>query len=746
MKIKSFFLLLFSNLLLNTCTFLNNGDSKYNLDFEIIKDNLPLNWELVNSHSDIFFSLDPIEVKSGKYSAVLESKSDTVNYGAVISFRLHESYFGKEIKLSGYIKKENINGTVFLAINNLPKNRIEDTISGSSDWKKYEVTAKLFPQISKEITITCGLMGKGKVWFDDFRLTIDGKDIRKARPYNSEIFSAKKDKEFDNGSNIVFPELTEQITEDLELLGRIWGFLKYHHPAIAEGDYNWDFELFRILPSYLNVSDNEQRDWLLLDWIKRYGRISECSDCPITSDNAFIKPDLSWIEAGNINLKLRDLLHKIYLNRNQNENHYYILLDEDIGYPFFLNENSYSEMDYPDAGFRLLALYRYWSIINYFFPYKYLTDKDWNIVLKEYVPYFIEAKDRLDYELVTTKIIGEVCDSHAFLKEGGIKINSLYGIWQAPVEVKFIENKLVVTDYYMDFSLSEPEKVLATGLKIGDIISSINGLSVNAIYNNRKKYYPASNEEFRLKLIAENILRSPKQTININYVSFGQLKQKEILLENRRKLFRNRNLKEETKSYKFLGSDIGYVTLKSIKEEDVPEIRREFFNTKGIIIDIRNYPSAPVFHSLGSYFVSDATPFVKFTLGNMNNPGEFNFFTHSMYDIPKPEETYKGKLVVIVNEETISHAEFTAMAFRAGDNTTIIGSQTAGADGNVSRIVLHGGLKTNISGIGVYYPDGSETQRIGIVPDIEVKPTIKGIIEGRDELLEKAIEIIKNDK
>ena len=47
-----------------------------------------------------------------------------------------------------------------------------------------------------------------------------------------------------------------------------------------------------------------------------------------------------------------------------------------------------------------------------------------------------------------------------------------------------------------------------------------------------------------------------------------------------------------------------------------------------------------------------------------------------------------------------------------------------------------------ITGIGIYYPDGRETQRVGIVVDREVKPTIKGVIEGRDELLEKAIEII----
>ena len=72
----------------------------------------------------------------------------------------------------------------------------------------------------------------------------------------------------------------------------------------------------------------------------------------------------------------------------------------------------------------------------------------------------------------------------------------------------------------------------------------------------------------------------------------------------------------------------------------------------------------------------------------------------------------------------------------------VFGSQTTGADGNVSEIYLPGNIRTMISGIGIYYPDGTETQRIGIVPDIEVKPTIKGIRDNRDEVLEKAIEYI----
>ncbi len=86
------------------------------------------------------------------------------------------------------------------------------------------------------------------------------------------------------------------------------------------------------------------------------------------------------------------------------------------------------------------------------------------------------------------------------------------------------------------------------------------------------------------------------------------------------------------------------------------------------------------------------------------------------------------------------------MAFRAGGNTTIVGSTTAGADGNISVIYLPGGIRTAISGIGVYYPNGQETQRIGIVPDVEVSPTIEGIRKGKDELLDKAIELILEEK
>ena len=98
--------------------------------------------------------------------------------------------------------------------------------------------------------------------------------------------------------------------------------------------------------------------------------------------------------------------------------------------------------------------------------------------------------------------------------------------------------------------------------------------------------------------------------------------------------------------------------------------------------------------------------------------------------------------MILIDEISQSQAEYTTMALRAAPGAIVIGSTTAGADGNVSPIPLPGGLSTMISGIGIFYPDKRPTQRIGIVPDIEVHPTVAGLREGRDELLEAAVRTI----
>ena len=78
-------------------------------------------------------------------------------------------------------------------------------------------------------------------------MTIDGKTVQSLKEVVKDLPKAKLDKEFDNGTLIDLSNLTDSDIKNLELLGRVWGFLKYYHPAIATGNYNWDYELFRFL-------------------------------------------------------------------------------------------------------------------------------------------------------------------------------------------------------------------------------------------------------------------------------------------------------------------------------------------------------------------------------------------------------------------------------------------------------------------------------------------------------------------
>ncbi len=97
-----------------------------------------------------------------------------------------------------------------------------------------------------------------------------------------------------------------------------------------------------------------------------------------------------------------------------------------------------------------------------------------------------------------------------------------------------------------------------------------------------------------------------------------------------------------------------------------------------------------------------------------------------------------------MDEGTLSRGEFTTMGLRKLPNSVIIGSTTAGADGDVAFFPLPDGKKVTFTGTGAYYPEWEVCQRKGVKIDIEVKPTLNSIKEGRDLLIEKAIEYIIN--
>src|SRR5664279_3764623 len=108
-----------------------------------------------------------------------------------------------------------------------------------------------------------------------------------------------------------------------------------------------------------------------------------------------------------------------------------------------------------------------------------------------------------------------------------------------------------------------------------------------------------------------------------------------------------------------------------------------------------------------SLLVEKETAFARSTVGDASNPGAFYWTEPIRLQPGKPH--YSGKVIILVDESSQSRAEFTSMAFRSAPLAKVVGSTTAGADGNVSRIPLPGGLSSMISGIGIFYPDKKPT-------------------------------------
>jgi hypothetical protein len=69
-----------------------------------------------------------------------------------------------------------------------------------------------------------------------------------------------------------------------------------------------------------------------------------------------------------------------------------------------------------------------------------------------------------------------------------------------------------------------------------------------------------------------------------------------------------------------------------------------------------------------------------------------------------------------------------------------------GANGDVTNLVLPGNITVNFTGQSVRHADGRQLQRVGIQPTIRVEPTIRGLLEGRDEVLETAIKFLQPNK
>jgi C-terminal processing protease CtpA/Prc len=354
----------------------------------------------------------------------------------------------------------------------------------------------------------------------------------------------------------------------------------------------------------------------------------------------------------------------------------------------------------------------------------------WDNVLREYIPRMMLALTGAEYRGAMIQLSARINDTHSNVWSQ-LFLRPPTGSFQVPVALRFIDGKPVVTAYLN--AVLGP----ATGLQIGDVIERVDGVAVETIVDSLRVWYSASNEPTRLRDLAQNLLRGSGPVAISGSRASGPFEVTASRSPYTQFSATGWQRDRPGPTFQMLSDSVAYIKISNALRVEASGYITQALSARVLVIDIRNYPSDFPIFALGGHLVAASTPFAKFTLGSPSNPGAFPF--GPTVSLTPAQPRFTGTVVVLVDEVTQSSAEYHAMAFRAAPNAIVVGSTTAGADGNVSPIPLPGGIESMISGIGVFYPNGTPTQRVGIVPDFVVRPTVAGIRAGRDEVLEAGI-------
>lgn len=521
--------------------------------------------------------------------------------------------------------------------------------------------------------------------------------------------------------------------ENLSYIAKTWGYLKYFHPTVRNCSEEWDAVLFSTLDD-LNGAPQSSYHEILENMIDFLGPLPSTTQSPptIINDEELNNLNLDWMDSDHLSSSLQDKLKMIY-QRSKPGSH--CLYSEVFtgGNLEFDSEILYADQGaYPDLNYRVLAFFRFWNTIEYFFPYKHLMDKDWDDILAEFIMPVIEAENELEYHLEFMKLRSSLNDTHGFI--GSYVWAVERGVEVAPYKLKYVEDKTVV------IAIADIE----TELEVGDILLEIEGVSVEELRDQCRPFMAASNEVVMNRNINSGCLIWGD--FGVFDIKVEKADGSEMLINDLHRStddFRDFQWGLDTKpSWEKIElaecGEIGYVDMELLTPDEISAMVSDLWDLPAIVFDLRNYPQGTLWHIIPEMF-NGPVHVANFTGPNKDYAGQFQW-SEARLGYWGNANPYDGKVIILFNEETQSQAEYTVMGLERHENSIKIGSTTAAADGNVSNIGLPGEITMYFTGLGTYYPDGTQTQRVGILPDIEVLQTIDGIRAEEDEVLNVALD------
>ena len=545
-----------------------------------------------------------------------------------------------------------------------------------------------------------------------------------------------------SGFSMTSDDLSDpRVPGNLETLCRVWGYAKYHHPVFCDTLCRVDVDsaLFALLPRVVHA-DRVTRNRHLLDWVRSLGDYTpnrvdyEQSLAPLELVSTV---DLAWTrDTILLGCDLSHLLQDLrYAERGEN---YYLrmgTMENGPGYHYLSLRN---EKSYPtpqmDSGLNLLTLFRLWNVIEYYAPNRSLTLHPWDEVLSTYIPLMGVETDGRCFARLYMRLIRELNDGHAVAP-----VEMLFGQRMLPVWPLQAEGRLFV-GYSGDSALER-----------GDEVVAIDGEPISERLELLREYASRSNEASlrqALRFYGLCTRRDTAEVVRRRAGACDTLRVATVPYGSVSPLYDPAQLVQPP--FRLLVDSVGYIYAGTFTREHLAEVGQTLPRTRALIIDLRTYPmnvDGALIALAGQSLCTEPVVAWQTLHQTLALPGLF-FRQEQWLDNGFEEgaarctETYKGRVILLVDEMTQSNPEFQAMAFQSCPQTLTIGSPTSGANGSIVWIPLPGQM-TSFSGVGTLYPDGTQPQTVGVRLDVEVLPTAEGLQAGRDEVLERALELAR---
>ncbi len=368
-----------------------------------------------------------------------------------------------------------------------------------------------------------------------------------------------------------------------------------------------------------------------------------------------------------------------------------------------------------------------WNVFQHFYPYFDVVKVDWQNILLETIEKTYSNDDNKTFTKTLSEMVAKLEDGHGVV----------YGkrMYHLPIRTEWIEDNIVIT------ASNNPN------LKVGDIIKKADNLEAQKVLEEMEKLISGSPQLKRHRALNVFGSKFESEHTNISIERDGEIKSFDIQNINTTKnIFFNsiNEMKCRYDTIKEIESGIFYVHLGNCTYEDILNQSEDLAHAKSVIYDYR-WGGKLNLTQLIPHLIKTSVNSAWWNMPQIIYPnGEKMNFYKTNWSLEPKLPFFKSKSIIITAPCVVSSGETSMGIIDHYNLATTVGEPTAGCNGNANYINLPNGFRIMWTGMKVLKHDGSQHHLIGFQPDYPVTRTLQGVKNGRDEVLEKAIEIAKN--